>query len=282
MPRTLHWGRLENLRVYQPCHDSLAELGTLTMCGSRIAATGDVRLATLGCLVKIQSRFYGLSASHAFESIVRATPLVIGTSLGRNPPENTLSVHSTMSQKVEDLVDDVEYDTDDEKSSVESIVTSVNNPNVGPESLQDITEEIMHGNVIFPSEEFFNGTMKPDLDWALIEINNKRYKRPNAYIAVTESPMPIFFSKTASCHPGEQREIVVISSALNPKRGFLLPGKSFLGGINRPNMCEVWNIVLTEQQGERIYNFHENICLLKCSSSVERRLWVFGHRSEYE
>jgi hypothetical protein len=258
MPRTLHWGKLENLRVYQPCHDSLAGLEKLTMCGSRIAATEDIRLATLGCLVKIQANFYGLSASHAFESIVRSTPLGKGASVGNRPSGNLLSAHSVTSQKGKDayyLIDDVEYDNDDDESSVESIVPSDNIPDFRSENSQNLTEEIMKGNIIFPSDEFFAGTMKPDLDWALIEINEKQYKRPNAYIAVTEPARPVFFSKAASCHPGEQRDIVVISSALNPRRGVLLPGKSFLGGINRPNMCEVWNILLTGEEGECIYTF---------------------------
>jgi hypothetical protein len=252
MPRTLHWGRLANLRVYQPCRDSLAELEALTMCGSRIAAADNIRLATLGCLVKIQSNFYGLSASHAFESIMRSTPLVIEASVGNRLSDTSLSVHSITSQKGKEayyLIDDVEYDSYDDVSSVDSIAPSDDNSNFRSESPQNSTEEIMKGNVMFPSDEFFAGTRKPDLDWALIEINEKQYKRPNAYIAVTEPSKPIFFSKAAAGHPGEQRDIVVISSALNPKRGILLPGKSFLGGINRPNMCEVWNILLIGEQG---------------------------------
>jgi hypothetical protein len=199
------------------------------MCGSRIAATKDIRLATLRYLVKIQSNFYRLSASHAFESIVRSTQLVMGASVGNRPSENLLSAHSITSQEGKDayyLVDNVEYDNDDNESSIESIVPSNNIPNFRSENSQNLTVEIIKGNVIFPSDEFFAGTMKADLDWALIEINEKQYKRPNAYIAVTEPARPIFLSRAATCHPGEQRDIVVISSALNPRRGILLPGKS--------------------------------------------------------
>ncbi len=157
MPRTLHWGRLENLRVYQPCHNSLAKLEALTMCGSKIAATEDIRLATLGCLVKIQSSFYGLSASHAFESIVISTQLVMGASVGHQPSENLLSAYSITSQEGKDayyLVDNVEYDNDDDESSIESIVLSDKIPGLMSENSQNVTEEIVKGNVMFPSDEF--------------------------------------------------------------------------------------------------------------------------------
>jgi hypothetical protein len=235
-------------------------LDGLTMCGSRIAAKGESRLATLGCLVMVQSKLYGLSASHAFERIMKGTSDTTETS-ANDPPDRDYSAEvlpetSALSQTVEEqyyVIDDVGYLLDDTECDLESTAPLEDETERNEGNSQDQTDQIMNGTVIFPSDKY-DGIMNPDLDWALIEVDERKYQRPNTYIAVTGPSRPVFFSKVALRLPDEQRDIVVITSALNPKRGQLLPGKSYLGGINRPGMSEVWNIYLTES--ESIYLFY--------------------------
>jgi hypothetical protein len=259
MPRILYYGKMEDILVNQPCEASLAKLAGLTMCGSRIAATGGVRLATLGCLVKVQSNLYGLSASHAFERIVKSTSVTIDIPTDRRSQDDSRSESFSdvpdMVQTIEKeyyLVDDVEYELEKVEYSEEPYAPSTRGTEDGDDDPPDyLTEQIMRGTIIFPSDEF-NGIM-PDLDWALIEVTEGQYQRPNAYITVTGPPEPVFFSKAAPCHPGEERDIVVVSSALTPRRGLLLAGTSFIGGINRPNICEVWNIVLLGARSKCVF-----------------------------
>ena len=104
-------------------------------------------------------------------------------------------------------------------------------------------------SVILPSNELEISKM-PDLDWALVMISEEQNHKPSRYMSTDDVPRPFFFSEVARRHPGNEREILVICPMQNPKRGILLPGISFIGGINRPGVCEVWNLAFPGVQGK--------------------------------
>ncbi|XMA13369.1 hypothetical protein WAI453_006160 [Rhynchosporium graminicola] len=145
------------------------------------------------------------------------------------------------------LVDDVEYDLDSEETSGDTTAPLESYTPFYQDGHREVSEKIMTSAMIFPSDGFTHITW-PDLDWALVDVTERQHQRPNAYMALTERWGPVFLSEVVKYHSDQQRDIVVLSSALNPGRGLLLPGISFLGGINRLGMCEVWNIVLTGEE----------------------------------
>ncbi|CZS98718.1 uncharacterized protein RAG0_07332 [Rhynchosporium agropyri] len=261
MPRILCWAcnTVEDIRVDQPYGESSAHLEVLTMCGSRIAALDSLRLATLGCLVRVGSKLYGLSAAHAFEQIVRSKSRPPDLPTGSPRPEDLVSDLLSCSFVRDEryfvndedecylVVDDVEYDLDSEETSGDTTAPLESYTPFYQDGHREVSEKIMTGAMIFPSDGFTHITW-PDLDWALVEVTERQHQRPNAYMALTEPWGPVFLSELVKYHPDQQRDIVVLSSALNRRRGLLLPGISFLGGINRLGMCEVWNIVLTGEE----------------------------------
>ncbi|KAL2062849.1 hypothetical protein VTL71DRAFT_5921 [Oculimacula yallundae] len=185
MPRVLHWGTVEDIRVDQPYDDSLAQLEVLTMCGSRIAATDGRRLATLGCLVRVQSKLYGLSASHAFQRMAKSdapTPEMPADSHQSEDLFSDLLSCGSMEDEIDltddvddcCIVDDVEYDLDATESSGNSSEPSGSVTPADQDSLQELPVNVMSGVIIYPSDEL-DDSKKADLDWALIEVTERQY-----------------------------------------------------------------------------------------------------------
>ncbi|CZT44162.1 uncharacterized protein RSE6_04296 [Rhynchosporium secalis] len=223
MPRILCWAcnTVEDIRVDQPYGESSAHLEVLTMCGSRIAALDSLRLATLGCLVRVGSKLYGLSAAHAFEQIVRSKLRPPDLPTGNTQPEDLVSDLLSCSFVRDEryfvndedecyLVDDVEYDLDSEETSGDTTAPLESYTPFYQDAHREVSEKIMTGSMIFPSDGFTHITW-PDLDWALVEVTERQHQRPIAYMALTEPWGPVFLSEVVKYHPDQQRDIVKVS-----------------------------------------------------------------------
>ena len=260
IPRVLYWGKLEDIVVEQP--RTSRQIGnhlSPTWCGSKVVSMS--KLATLACLLEVNSHLYGLTVQHVFAEANGVT------ASGTKDPEkvqsqNLGSVASipawvAILDKDDFAIEDVEYEIA-VNDKVDTVHKSYKLDSYGMSSFSQRVRElydgaktldIIHTALIYPTTELKH-EQEADLDWALVEVREED-ERPNLFPEIKSHDNSLKgFSRVAPHHPGEEREVIIISSSLRYLRGTLLCGHSYLGGITRTGSASVWSIVLSGKESK--------------------------------
>jgi hypothetical protein len=276
IPRILLWGSEVKIKIHQ-LMDAFPPWSTL--CGSTISSY-DGSCSTLACLLQIKSGLYGLTVSHAFAHLVKPVSEDVEIRVDSDPDRGATLDEQPIESALEDaqfIVDDVEYESF-EADDVQSNTTVLANIQEASRDRRILPpSQGIEASVIIPSNELEILKM-PDLDWALVMISEAQNQKPNLYMSGDDVLRPVFLSEVAQHHPGNERDILVICSMQNPKRGILLPGISFIGGINRPGICEVWNIAFPGAQGKLEWCRNLDALLTTTRRAYKRGFRIFSRR----
>ena len=243
-PRILYWGK-ETVNM-QMSRNEQAQGSTrgLALCGSKIILDSQ-RQATLGCILSLGPlMIYGITAQHAFESAKNE--------MSHSSPESEEEVQDdqrfsspTSALAWEDaVVDDIEYDLSEHQDAIDDADQQRREIEAVREKQHQVEHPLdlrfLKTTVMFPSLELDHSD-EADLDWALIEITQPASPLAGAeFLSTRDLSFP---SHVALECPHEHREVVILT---NPqRRGTLLCGKSFLGGINYPSLMEVWSVIIS-------------------------------------
>ncbi|KAL4935865.1 hypothetical protein BDV06DRAFT_228425 [Aspergillus oleicola] len=221
------------------------------MCSSKITSH-DGSCATLACLLNVDMDVYGLTVAHAFSHLAEHSVEAYEHQVDSGPNTN---VSDESESEIESeygifAVHDIEYETSEEDN------IAINIPEVAPsadtDSGHNVTASQLHGSQQFSTMMHFmdsDNPNTPDRDWALVSVPRELRNKPNCYPSMGNNQSPIPLHVVARHHPGSEREVLVLRSLQSPRRGTLLRGSSFIGGINRTGQCEVWNIAFSGPHG---------------------------------
>jgi hypothetical protein len=279
----------------------------LTLSGSQIEYLGGEStssIATLGCVVKIDSSFCAITSMHVFSSprseYIRTTdtPSLQKHNLGCGSTAATeASIHPASvcepptgsDTDVSDagfdddgyFVDDISYesidedDVDDEDEDEDD--DGANVLDGSPFATEDCYSNETGGgcsepNQLLTAPSFMPEEHRPysgvDLDWALIDLPDRKDWRPNAFVS-PDTGKPIFLWETAEASQTQETEVFILTGEMPPRRGMLQPGTSMLGGINGKRPSMVWTTVMAEGEGETTANIFSSLDTeprLTCSS----------------
>ncbi|KAM0133549.1 hypothetical protein ACHAO1_006206 [Botrytis cinerea] len=238
----------------------------LTMCGS-LVNYGD-RTSTLGLLISMDSKLYGLTVDHLFENQRDEEQQTIAIEPEVLPDEDD----SEDSESEFPWIDNVKYEdtkNTERLSDPESVSSGRSNAKI----------TISHG----PTEHYgesINGHKADSLsitdkttaylDWALIEFDDGYYERPNAFFSEDELANPKFFETVSAGPKTSEVKVFMISGVSGTREGVLLNRISYIGGKPGENLCQAWNVILSDSGG---------VFYGDCGSLVvdQETLEVYGH-----
>jgi hypothetical protein len=222
----------------------------ITMCGSLVRV--EDRRSTLGVLVSVDSKLYGMTVDHLFrkESYDEEStcPKYSGTLALRGESEET--EEETKSSE-EFWFDDVVYGVceDDDESFNILKMSEVKEVQAGVLDEHEMWMETGHRVNLAQRKD----ASSPYLDWALIDFDNRSSERPNAFYSEENPEHPIFFTNVASLDQVNDVAVLMISGASGTRKGVLLHGHSYLGGKPGQSLSRVWNVLLSDSKGEFEY-----------------------------
>ncbi|TGO67332.1 hypothetical protein BOTNAR_0044g00130 [Botryotinia narcissicola] len=199
---------------------------SLTMCGSLIKY-GD-RTSTLGLLISMDSKLYGLTVDHLFKD-----------QQGEEQPMTA--------NEAEVLYDEDDYDDSEPEWSWIDDVNYEDFENAECVSdAESVSSGGSHAKITMdrePNEDFgesINGhkadsIFKTDattayLDWALIEFDDGYYERPNAFFSEDDPTNPKFFGILAAAPKTSDVKVFMISGVSGTRKGVMLNRSSYIGG----------------------------------------------------
>ncbi|KAL3473149.1 hypothetical protein BJX99DRAFT_261579 [Aspergillus californicus] len=259
-PRTLLWKRrlTGDVQVNTRHNASSNPWSRLTMCGSKVTGV-DGSCSTLACLVEIDSTIHGLTVGHAFAHFAKQSSG--NTDVLRDGDHHDITFTQWQGEwDIQDdhlAVHDVEYESPEEDNiSVNTAAGSTQCATANTDYTEP-QEQCFDTALAAPQEQYSKVLQfmnpedpnTPDLDWALVQVSSEQSRQPNFHLPVGDHPEPVVLHHVATQHPGQERDVLIIRSLQDSRPGILLRGSSFLGGINRPGPCEVWNIAFSGDHG---------------------------------
>lgn len=228
----------------------------LTMCGS-LVRHGD-RTSTLGLLISVDSKLYGLTVDHLFNKQKEAEQPMIEKEL------NILFDENDTEDNREDWswVDDVTYENvgnGQRVSDNESVASGRSYVEVAMD--QALVEQ--HGTSIngYKVNSVHNlDTSASYLDWALINFDDGYFERPNAFYSEDDPVNPKFLTRLSAAPKASGVPVFMISGASGIRKGVMLNSNSYIGGKLGESLCQTWNVVLTGSACE-LQTFEENFWL---------------------
>ncbi|KAH8881805.1 hypothetical protein GQ53DRAFT_848008 [Thozetella sp. PMI_491] len=280
IPRTLFWGQTTvqlHRRPTGPSQQSdLSRLVApgLTMCGSIVEfLRGKPSFSTVGCTIRIGSRWYAITTLHAFwlssdfqaaerskrrlaHKLITTTSLDGGAKLTDAGKETLYGSDTDPSD--EDIgdsdyfIDDVEYESFEEDEAegeqilevgpVALVKESYSNRPTASRQLEDVKSLL----ALYPTPRELNESDELDLDWALVRLTDPHDWRPNLLVPSVASSKPVFLSRVAESQPDQETPVVIITCGTH-RKGMIQPGTSVLGAINGRRPSAVWTVVLDNQ-----------------------------------
>jgi hypothetical protein len=226
----------------------------LTMCGS-LVRHGD-RTSTLGLLISVDSKLYGLTVDHLFNKQKEETQSIIAKEL------NILSDENDTEDNREDWswVDDVTYEDmdNDQKVSDAGSVTS-GRSYVDVVMVRALTEHYgtsISGHKLDSVHEVDPST--PYLDWALIDFEGGYFELPNVFYSEDNPADPKFLTRLSATPETSRVPVFMISGVSGTRKGVMLNGNSYVGGKFGENLCQTWNVILSGS-GCELYILEENL-----------------------
>jgi hypothetical protein len=224
----------------------------LTMCGSLVRC-GD-RTSTLGLLVSVNSKLYGLTVDHLFrnqgneERSMKVEELYILPDEDNTEDDTEDNIEDDRAD--ESWVDDVLYEdiADDQLASESGSVTSrKSHADVTTDHAlikQGITRiESINGHKVDSIHEM--DSWMPYLDWALIEFDGGYFERPNAFYSEDDPLYPRFLTRASAAPECSGVHVFMISGVSGTRKGVILGSYSYIGGKRGESLCQVWNVVLS-------------------------------------
>jgi hypothetical protein len=226
----------------------------VTMCGS-LVRYGD-RTSTLGLLISVDSKLYGLTVDHLFcdqkakreEILPKVSDILLDHGETKDDQENE--------ENLEDYwVDDVIYhamDYDEDTTELRGPETQRPpevDANAGNDFMQHLSEPIV-GHKIDAIHEL--DPSNPYLDWALIEFDDGYFKRPNAFYSKDGRKHLKFFNRASPPPSPNDNEIQVfmISGPGKTRKGVLVNSGAYIGGDPGQILCKAWNVILCDPIGK--------------------------------
>ncbi|KAM0143172.1 hypothetical protein ACHAP3_001303 [Botrytis cinerea] len=238
----------------------------LTMCGS-LVKYGD-RTSTLGLLISMESKLYGLTVDHLFKNQRGEEQPTI-----ENEPEVLPDEDDSEDSEPEwPWIDDVKYEDIENVewvSDIESVSSEGSHAKLtidhGP---TEHYGESVNGHKADPLSEI--DTTTAYLDWALIEFDDGYYERPNALFSQDDPAKPKFLETLSAAPKTSEVKIFMISGVSGTRKGVLLSSSSYIGGKPSENLCQAWNVILSDSSG---------VIDGDCGSLVvdQETLEVYGH-----
>lgn len=240
----------------------------LTLSGLPIyQSPGELQASTIGCMLQIGPRYYGLVARHGIRDRYKR-PLDtfngMESRLDEEANQSNLERSTTISLDAE-LPYTFEISTDmdgiDDKEEYDSLEFD---DDVVYEELSDMEEDEpvppkmdnregydLRLIALCPSFEPSNMPLEElDLDWALIPLVEPIYQRPNAFLNPLNMSRPTFISSVVAEIPSrEPKDVLIISSPQTVQSGILQPSLSLLGSINDSRPSPVGSLILKDLKG---------------------------------
>ncbi|KAF5869098.1 putative rna binding protein [Botrytis fragariae] len=217
----------------------------LTMCGS-LVRYGDCT-STLGLLISVDSKLYGLTVDHLFKEQNDEEQEAIA-----NEPEVSHEEDDSEDSESEwPWIDDVKYE-DIENDVLASDIESVSSVRSNFKATMDLGLIEPHGASINGHKvDLSSVTDKATayLDWALIEFDDGYYERPNAFYSEDDPTNPKFFRNISAAPKTSGVNVFMISGVSGTRKGIMLNSKSYIGGKPGENLCQAWNVILSDSNG---------------------------------
>jgi hypothetical protein len=93
-------------------------------------------------------------------------------------------------------------------------------------------------------------TATPYLDWALIEFDDGYYERPNAFYPEDDPANPKFLGRLSAAPKTSEVNVFMISGVNGTRKGVMLNSNSYIGGKPSENLCQAWNVILSDSSRE--------------------------------
>ncbi|RSL89325.1 hypothetical protein CEP51_001272 [Fusarium floridanum] len=302
----LYFWKAQRPRILYSCERSMQSVpvlvqpakspcSKLTMSGSVVTVPdisgGRHLTSTIGCILQVDSKFYGLTAAHLLHQGIKAQglhgikvpahdhlqfatitqpsdldALILGPYVSLS--ETDLDYHMNDDED-DDFVDDVEYLDLAEDDPETPVLTPVANTRTIP--LED--DQVRRTALLASSScsTLFESRNVPDNDWALVPLVTAESKLPNAFFDPKDTSRPTFFSSTQGSLPEKETHVLIVASNHRVLRGLLQPVPSFLGGITRKGQAEYWTVALSG--GEALHPGDSGSIVIGADSPN----LVFGH-----
>ncbi|RSL95486.1 hypothetical protein CDV31_013883 [Fusarium ambrosium] len=255
----LYFWKAQRPRILYSCERSMHVVTIPDIAGGRYLTS------TIGCILQVDSKFYGLTAAHLLHQGIKAqglhgikvpahdhlhfatiiqpsdiAELILGPCI--SPSETDLDYHMNDDEE-DDFVDDVEYlDLAEDDPETPVLTPVVDTRTLLLEDDQVRKTALLAYSGRSTSFESFN---VPDNDWALVPLDTEESKLPNAFFDPKDTSRPTFFSSTQGSLPEKETHVLIVASNHRVLRGLLQPVPSFLGGITRKGQAEYWTVALS-------------------------------------
>jgi len=150
-------------------------------------------------------------------------------------------------------VDDVTYEDIDNTqgfSDYESVTSGGSHSEVAMDhELTAHYDASINGHKVDPVN-IMNSSKKPYLDWALIEFDNGYFERPNLFYSEEDPLHPKFLTSLSAAPKTTTTHVLMISGVRGTRKGIMLNGNSYLGGKPGEELCQTWNVILSDSDRE--------------------------------
>ena len=220
----------------------------LTMCGS-LVRHGD-RTSTLGLLISLDSKLYGLTVDHLFNKQMEEVQPTIEKEPNILFDENDTEDNQANWSWVDDVIyEDIE--NDQRASDNRSVASGGPGPHVEIAIDQTLIEQ--HGTPINGCKVNSVHNLDPStpyLDWALIDFDDRYFERPNAFYSEDDPVNPKFLTRLSTAPEVSGVPVFMISGVSGTRKGVMLNSNSYIGGKLGEDLCQTWNVILSGSAGQ--------------------------------
>jgi hypothetical protein len=239
--------------------------GASTLCGVSLRLLGQtgevIDFCTLGGVLYLKDRVYGLTAGHPFEQTLEADP-DDPQALGGQFVEDVVSKEQSDSE--DSAFED--YEVERSESDVSSVPQAHRGVGSDSENIQSKPFKRFGALAERPSHERRNG------DWALINVNDHSSVLPNCYISLGNNTVVTIDGSTETACPRGTTVMLLtsvsgtIQGKIGQPRGIMRHGKWHF---------EVSQVVMSKPLS-KLRNLSLERSLLLIVSTSPRRLWSLG------
>jgi hypothetical protein len=214
----------------------------LTMCGS-LVRYGD-RTSTLGLLISVDAKLYGLTVDHLFRSQRDEEQSTITKEPNILSDEYDVEGNQTDGSGVDDVIYE-DLDNDHRVSDNGSVTFGRSHAEATMDhTLTECYGAFITGHKVDSVREIDPRT--PYLDWALIEFDDGYFERPNAFYSEDDLVHPKFFARLSEAPKASEVHVFMISGVSGTRKGVMLNSYSYIGGKPGEELCQVWNVILSD------------------------------------
>jgi hypothetical protein len=220
------------------------------MCGSLVRY--EDRTSTLGLLISVDSKLYGLTVDHLFRNQTNEEEFTFAKNLEISLDEQDTTGDQDGSEIFDkSWIDDVIYGVVDNNEDALDPASATTRASQVDVTMTDVSVEhqawTITGQKVDSTCEV-DGS-RPYLDWALIDFHDGYFKRPNAFFSTDDPEHPNFFAKISSTPELNGFQVFMISGVSGIRKGVLGQGNSYIGSKPGQKLCEAWDVILSDSIG---------------------------------